>query len=451
MSRSLHSRTLLAATLVLAAFLGMTGLVLDRAFRDSAEAALRDRLQGYVFTLLAGAELDARGLLRGPENLHEARFNQLASGLYADILQRDNKPSWRSPSAVGVEIPPTPKPKMGAGSFDKVHLEDGTPIYVLSFRILWEEGLRKPRQYTFRVAEILDGFYGQVSQFRHSLWGWLGGAAILLLAVQGMILRWGLAPLRRVAEDLAAIEAGRTAHLTGPYPRELRGLTDNLNALLDSAESHLRRYRDALGDLAHSLKTPLAVVRGALEQQTPDAEVRQLTQDQIGRMTQIIDYQLQRAATSGRTHLMPAVDVAEKAQRVKAALLKVYAEKRVVCQFDIDTRVEFRGDEGDLLEILGNLLDNAFKWCRSRVRMSARMISEPEMAQVLLELRVDDDGPGISKDVVDQVMRRGEKADPSTPGHGLGLAIVESIVGAYRGHLAIQASPLGGAAVVVRI
>lgn len=451
MIQSLHGRALLAASLVLAAFLGMTGLVLDEAFRDSAEAAMRDRLQAYIYTLLAGAELDGRGLLRGPEDLHEPRFGQAASGLYADILGRDNKPSWRSSSSVGIEIPQTKTSRMGEGVFNKLSLEAGTPVYVLSFRVLWEEGLKKPRQYTFRVAETLDGFYGQVRQFRRSLWGWLGGAALLLLAVQGLILRWGLAPLRRVAEDLAAIETGRAVRLTGPYPKELRGLTDNLNALLESAQSHLVRYRDALGDLAHSLKTPLAVLRGALEQPNPDPELRQLAQDQIERMSQIIAYQLQRAATSGRMHLMPPVDVGEKARQVRAALVKVYGDKRVECQFDIGSGVEFHGDEGDLLEMLGNLLDNAFKWCRSKIRVSARTVPDAEGTPVTLELCVEDDGPGIPKDVIERVMKRGERADSSTPGHGLGLAIVESIVRAYRGSLAIRSSLWGGAAIVIRI
>ena len=451
MIQSLPGRALLAASLVLTAFLGMTGLVLDGAFRDSAEASMRDRLQGYIYALLAGAELDARGLLHGPEDLHEPRFNQPASGLYADIRGRDNKPNWRSPSAVGIEIPPTKASQMGVGTFDKVHLEDGTPLYVLSFKILWEEGLKKPRQYTFRVAETLDGFYGQIRQFRRSLWGWLGGAALLLLAVQGMILRWGLAPLRQVAEDLAAIEAGQARQLTGPYPMELRGLTDNLNALLDSAQSHLTRYRDALGDLAHSLKTPLAVLRGALERPTADTDIRPLAQDQIERMTSIIEYQLQRAATSGRTHLTPPVNVAEKAKQVKSALVKVYADKPVDCQFDIDTGIEFHGDEGDLLEVIGNLLDNAFKWCRRRIRISAAVVCEPDGKPICLEMQVEDDGPGIPENVIERVIKRGERVDPSTPGHGLGLAIVESIVRTYGGKLAIHASPLGGAAIVVRI
>jgi len=452
MTYSLRTRGLLVASVVLIAFLSATGLVLDKAFRDSAKAAMHDRLQGFVYTLLAGSELDARGVMKGPENLHEPRFNQTGSGLYADIRRGNRKPDWRSPSATGIEIPATPTPQAGAAQLDSAVLEDGTPVYVLSFSVLWEEGRKKPVRCVFRVAETLDGFYAQVNQFRRSLWSWLGAAALVLLLVQGAILRWAFSPLRRVAADLSAIEAGLADRLVGPYPEELRGLTDNLNALLENAQSHLARYRDALGDLAHSLKTPLAVLRGAMERQDADAgaEMGAVAQEQIDRMTRIIEYQLKRAAASGRTHLTPPVSVAEKSRQVAAVLVKVYAEKQVDCRIMADDDVVFHGDEGDLLEILGNLLDNAFKWCQGRVELSARTVSEPLGTSSRLELRVDDDGPGIAEDVAERVTRRGERTDPSVPGHGLGLAIVDAIVRTYLGRLAIERSPLGGAAIVVR-
>jgi two-component system sensor histidine kinase PhoQ len=221
---------------------------------------------------------------------------------------------------------------------------------------------------------------------------------------------------------------------------------------LENAQSHLARYRDALGDLAHSLKTPLAVLRGAIEKQNSDAdsEIGAVAQEQIDRMTRIIEYQLKRAAASGRTHLTPPVSVAEKSRQVAAALAKVYAEKQVDCRIMVEDDVVFHGDEGDLLEILGNLLDNAFKWCRSRVELSARTVLEPLGTSSHLELRVDDDGPGIAEDVAERVTRRGERTDSSVPGHGLGLAIVDSIVRTYLGQLVIERSPLGGAAIVIR-
>lgn len=450
-SGSLHGRVLVASSVVLAAFLGMTGLVLDEAFRDSAETALRDRLQGYVYALLAGAEVDGHGILRGPSELHEPRLRYPGSGLYAEIRRRDSDFSWRSPSSVGMDMPQTKSPPLGRSVLERLPRGDGEPLFVLSFRVLWEEGLKKPRAYTFRVAETADAYQEQVMQFRRSLWKWLGGAALLLLAVQGLILRWGLAPLRRVAADLVSIEKGHADRLGGDYPVELRGLTDNLNALLESSRNHLARYRNALGDLAHSLKTPLAVARGALERPEREDISRRVAQEQLERMTQIIDYQLHRAATAGRTRLCRPVNVLEKAMEVKSALLKVYAEKEVACSIDVDPAVEFVGDEGDLLEVLGNLLDNAFKWCRGRIWVSARSLGAEDVGGTILDLRVHDDGPGIPPATAQRLLQRGERADESVPGQGLGLAIVASVAAAYQGSIAVRTSPLGGAEVAVRL
>ncbi len=451
MTLSLHLRVLLAASVILAAFLGITGLVLDKAFRDSAETAVRDRLQGYVYMLLAAAERDTKGVLRVTGSLREPRFNLPGSGLYAEIRQPHVPPDWRSPSALGIRIPPTRTGTIGAAAFTRLTTSDGVSLYILSFDVIWEEGDKRSQRYTFRVAESLDGFYAQVWRFRRSLWGWLGAAAFLLLAVQGIILRWGLAPLRRVADDLAAIETGRSQTLTRTYPKELRGLTDNLNAFIETARANLIRYRDALGNLAHSLKTPLAVLRGSVEKDAPGDELRRTAQEQVDRMSRIIEYQLRRAATSGLTPLATPVRVADKAKQATTALLKVYADKYVDCRTDINADAVFRGDEGDLLEILGNVLDNAFKWCRSRVVISARMIRSPDQERAILELCAEDDGPGIPDKVAQRVVERGQRADTTAPGQGLGLAIVQAIVRAYRGRLTIQQSQLGGAMVIIEI
>jgi two-component system sensor histidine kinase PhoQ len=450
MTYSLQARALLIASLVLAAFLVATGMVLDKAFRDSAEAAMRDGLQGYAETLQASIENDhLDGLKTLPQTLSE-RLAQPNSGLYATLIRQPSyKQEWLSDSAKGLDIPWPPLPEFWTARLDPVELPNGTQIYVLSANLLYQKSRSRPVHYILQIGQTLDDkqsyYYSRMNQVRRDLWRWFGGAALLLLLLQAVILRRSFAPLRRVAADLRNIEAGRTERLKGNYPRELHGLTDNLNALLDQAESHLARYRHALGDLAHSLKTPLAVLRGALEDPAPDAGARETAREQIERMNRIIEYQLKRAAASGRSHLAPPVNVAEKARQIVSALGKVYAEKRIACRTDIDPDLVFRGDEGDLLEILGNLAENAFKWSRSRVQLDARRGDDG-----LLELRIEDDGPGIPVDLADRLLKRGERADPSVPGHGLGLAIVNSIVRAYGGTLAIGKSPLGGALVSVR-
>lgn len=445
MTDSLQARALLVVSIVVAAFLGATGLVLDRAFRDSALAATRDRLQGHVYALLASAEPGPNGVLRVPETQLDPRFSQPGSGLYGEFAHGPRKLDWRSASAVGIDIPRTAVPPLGSIRVGQVRLSDGSSVFVASLSVLWQESKKKSVRYVFRVAESSASFTHQVDQFRRSLWHWLGGAAAVLLLLQALVMRWGFSPLRRVAADLAAIEAGQSARLSGRYPRELRALTDNLNALLDSASSHLGRYRDALGDLAHSLKTPLAVLRGSLQSDTPDLEALHLARQQIQNMNQIVEYQLKRAAASGRSQLATPIEVAPKVKQVVSALNKVYADKGVDCQVSIPAGLVFRGDEGDLLEILGNLSDNAYKWCKGRVMIKAIGLPAGRM-----ELRVEDDGPGISADMAAKVQQRGERADSSVPGHGLGLAIVNTIAGTYGGRLLVERSTLGGAALIVR-
>ncbi|CAL1239661.1 ATP-binding protein [Candidatus Methylocalor cossyra] len=451
MTYSLQARALLIGSLVLAAFLGATGWVLDRAFRDSAEAALRDGLQGYAETLQAAIEKDhLEGLKSLPQTLGD-RLRQPGSGLYAVLTrQSDDQLVWRSESAKDLPIPWPPLPDFWSGRLDPLRLPNGTPLYVLSVNLIYKKPRHRPIPYLLQIAETLDDkqsyYYSRVNRIRRDLWGWFAGAAAFLLLLQMLILRRSFAPLRRVAADLRDIEAGRAERLTGHYPRELHGLTENLNALLDQAEAHLARYRHALGDLAHSLKTPLAVLRGAAEGLPPEADdARAVLRDQIERMNRIIEYQLKRAAASGRSHLAQPVGVADKARQLVAALSKVYADKAIACRIEIAPELAFHGDEGDLLEILGNLADNAFKWARRQVLLSARRDGDAR-----LELRVEDDGPGIPGAVADRLRQRGERADSSVPGHGLGLAIVDSIVQAYDGQLLIGTSPLGGAAVTVR-
>ena len=451
MTLSLNTRLLLASSVVLAAFLGVTGLVLDSAFRASADTALRDRLQGYVYALLAASDLDARGTLHLPAELPDARFSLIGSGLYAQVVDSTGASIWRSKSMLGLTIPFANTPGVGQREFAQLDVNRDLPLLSLAFTISWETNGGSDRRYTYRVAENLVSFNAEVSRFRRNLWGWLAGAAFLLLAVQSVVLRWSLAPLRRVSSDLSAIEAGIAQRLRGDYPRELRQLTDNLNGLLASADNHLKRYRDSLGNLAHSLKTPLAVLRGALDGEADDAALRAVAREQLTGMTQLIEYQLQRAAASGRTPLAAPVEIKPVAEKIIAALAKVYADKGVQVAFDMDATATFHGDAGDLTEMLGNLLDNAFKWCRRQVRVAAQLRPATDVGQSLLEIRIADDGPGIPDDLKARVLLRGARADEKTPGHGLGLAMVQDTVALYRGTLSLHAGPLGGLEVSLRI
>jgi two-component system sensor histidine kinase PhoQ len=332
----------------------------------------------------------------------------------------------------------------GTQRFEEVSTADGQPLFAQQFGVSWAtDGASYP--FTFSVLEDYTPFEQQLGVYRRSLWGWLGAMALLLLAVLWLTLRWGLSPLRRVADELGRLEEGRQQQLAGDYPSELRGLTDNLNALLVRERAQQQRYRDALADLAHSLKTPLALMRGSLRGAPATAGAERMLEEQIERMDHIVGYHLQRASTSGRRALAAPRPLRPAVERLAGALAKVHADKSVQMEVDVDAGLRVRIDEGDLTELLGNVLDNAFKWCARRVRVRA---SGHDGSLVIL---VEDDGPGVAPALAQEVLERGVRADESVPGHGIGLAVVRDIVAAYDGAVEIGRSELGGARIALTL
>ena len=435
---SINVRMILAASAVLAVFIIFTGFALERAFNKSAQQAMRERLLGQVHLLMAAAEVDKNGRLTMPASLPEPRFALPGSGLYGQISDGNGQVAWRSRSTLGASAP-FPEPlAAGAQIFEERFDPARKPHFVYGFGVNWSVS-GKPYSFTFSVAEDLAPFYQQIRRYRGSLWGWLGAMGALLLISQIVMLRWGLRPLRRVASELTAIEAGKQDRLTGSYPRELTGLTDNLNRLLRHERAQQARYRDALADLAHSLKTPLAVLRGALTGKQKNSSLAATVEEQVAHMDHIVGYQLQRAATAGASALIAPVPIRPIAEKVVVSLNKVHHARRVETRIDVDDKLCFRGDEGDLMELLGNLLDNAYKWCLGKVQITAAGDKRR------LVITVADDGPGIEADKAESLLQRGARADENVPGHGIGLSIVQGIVQAYDGKITIGTSALGGA------
>jgi two-component system sensor histidine kinase PhoQ len=446
---SLSARLGIVAALVLAGFLGLTGLALDRAFRQSVEAAVHEGLQAHVYALLGAADVDGSGRLRMPEVFPEPRFSAPASGLYAAVAA-DGETLWRSPSSLGIEIAFPPAAKPGEPAEGVVVASDGATVDAMSYPVSWDLEPTGARTLVFQAALSRAGTEAQIAGFRRTLWSWLGAAGLFLLVAQTLVLRWSLGPLRRVARELREIENGERAQLADDYPRELRPLTRNVNALLTSASGRLQRYRDSLSDLAHSLKTPLAVLRASRDE-LPPATSGTLS-SQVDRMDQAIAYHVQRAAAAGRTALMQPVDVADVLAPLTRSFEKVYREKNVALEVAIAPGAVFIGDSGDLTEILGNVLDNAYKWCRGRVRVRARNAAPDSSERAPLVLDVEDDGPGIAPLDREAVLERGVRADGVVPGQGIGLAVAREMVEeAYGGSLELSESELGGALLRIRI
>lgn len=441
MTLSIHTRILLSAFIILALFLSLTGIVLDEAFRTNVENAQRENLRTQVYTLLATAELGKNEQLHLPDEITEPRLNIAESTLHARVITPQQKIIWQSRSMINTSIAYPTNIKLGEFVFT-VNTNNHKTYTILSFATLWvtEKG---EQQYIFQVAENQKVLYQQIRVFRHNLWGWLAGVGLLLIIVQAFILRWGLTPLRHVADDLLKIEQGKALRLSGNYPGEITPLTNNLNQLLESSQQQLTRYRDALGNMAHSLKTPIAVLHGIFG--ASNMEQKETAEEQIQAINNIVEYQLQRAATAGQrgTHSQtPLYPIVEK---INYSLQKVFHEKQVKVAINIDSNLVLKMDEGDLFELLGNLFENAYKWCKTTIRFNASRKNQH------VELLIEDDGPGIQKEQRERILLRGQRADQDTPGHGLGMAMINDMLLLYKGSMEIADSTLGGAKIIIKL
>jgi two-component system sensor histidine kinase PhoQ len=448
---SLSARLLVSVSVLLLLFFGATVIVLDTAFRTAGEQARRDILDGHLMQLLAAANPNDEGDLSFPPDLHEERFNTIGSGLYGELRDDNGELAWRSRSALGLEIPGGGFPRLGVRLFERESLEDGTPLLTLSLAVQWEfpDGNLKP--YVFKVAESLDSFNAQVAEFRRQLIGWFAAIALIMLLSISFLMRGLLRPLRQIEAEIGEIEEGKRASLSEKFPTELTGVARNMNLLIDNERARSDRYRHTLGNLAHSLKTPLAAMR-ALTADIGSSQVQGRFDEQIERMDEIVRYQLRKPAASAADNLvLGPVPVAQEVERLVSGLRKVYHDKRPVIDTDVAPDIRFRGDTGDFLELAGNLLDNACKWCKGRVSITVRHSANAQDGRGGMRLTVDDDGPGIPEEAADALLERGMRLDEATPGHGIGLAIVRDLAKSYGGTMMVGRSALGGAKFTVDI
>ena len=429
---SIRARLTIGAAAVLIAFVAGAGLAVQRAHADSVRAAHFAQLRSTVYLLLAGAEVDAAGALVMPESFPEPRLSLPGSGLYASILNVGRREAWQSASAVGLG-PPFQR-SVGVGQWRQETLISGDRAFLaVGYGVTWA-GRAQPAPLVLSVLEDQAEVDREVAVFERTLWTWLGGAGALLLLAQALLLEWGLSPLRRIAREVGRIEQGDQGEVTGRYPAEITGLTANLNTLIRQERVRQTRYKEALSFLAHSLKTPLAVLRTALDD---PVRLGAVVEEQVARMDDIVQHQLGRAAASGTTRFVPYLPLAPVLHRIRDSLQKVYAERKLDIAIDCAAGLQWRIDEGDAFEMFGNLMDNAAKWARTRVVVKVWREAER------LAIRVDDDGPGFSD--TESILQLHVRGDEQVPGHGVGLAVVKDLVASHEGQMNLSRSDLGGA------
>ena len=439
---SLLFRLAISALLVLALSLGLIGFAVDHAFRAAERTALQERLDSNLFIVLAGLEVGPGGDVQWTGNLGESLLAQPGSGIYAGAFTE--QASWLSPSTIDAPVDrllQLPDLARGAQSIMEPGENDDFFVYQMGFG--WETEAGEIIDLNVWAAEDRLRTEQTAAAFRGDLWRWLLLAGAVMLMAQLVMMALPIRVLRKVAGEVRAVESGRQQRLTGQYPRELKPLTDNLNALMETERANTQQYQSALGDLAHSLKTPLAVINAQLDDM-PRSNAMEIRQT-VTEMQHRIRHELDRAARSGRRTMLPMLEIKPVAQRMIESLRKLYPNQsfQLECPADLVANVA----ERDLIEVIGNLLDNAAKYSGGLAIL--RLHSAPAGPRRNgLCLIVDDDGPGLVQEEFERMLQRGIRGDQRSEGQGLGLAIVERIVSSYQGRIEAQNSPLGGLRVI---
>jgi len=442
---SLQSRLLLTLAVLLLVAAAAAAWALDSLYRNIGLRALEDVLDAQVIALISTAEIEFTGRLV-PQNLAEPRLATPGSGLYAEIV--GSQGTWRSPSAVGSGLNLAAEPLPGERSIEHARLADGTRVLGLSLGVRWDPAEGESRDFVIRAAQSLEPWYQQVLRVRTGLVTGFILLSLLLLGGLAIALRVALKPLRRLESEIVDIEAGRRDALGTGWPRELSGVTGNLNALLVGERKRLERYRTTLGNLAHSLKTPLAALRGLVERGEADPQV---LAPQLDRMQSIVQHQLKRAVFGGSGATLIDLPAYESLDQLRSALAKVYADKTIKITLAVTPGTVYPIDAGDFLELAGNLMDNACKYCRTAIAVRATPWTAAEWRRHGLVLEVEDDGSGIPLAERAHVLERGVRADESVAGQGIGLSVAREIAAAYSGTLEIGESRLGGARICVKL
>lgn len=429
--RSLNARLALSLLISLATFFIIQSVMVGIEIRRMSDKGLISRLEHDAEDVLAALTMKGHELKISWERI-PVIYKRPFSGHYFQ-LRTDGKRHLRSRSLWDEDLPVT-----DAGILRDVNGPLGQRLFVLSkrFRVHGEEVL-------LIMAEDISQQEASSLLFLKRLLILSFTALLLLLAMQMWVIRQSLKPLTGLKKELIRLERGETDTLRHRVPSEISPLVDEINRLLLMLKYRLSRYRKSMGNLAHALKTPLTRVMQILERE-PSREDRKMMIELMGNIEQRIQRELSRARMAGQSPggfwPNPAQDI-----RDLTTTLEAVNQKQDFIDLDIQDDIRFAADREDMMELIGNLLDNACKWAKHRVHLN---ISSTDG----LEVSVDDDGPGMDENRKHEILSRGGRADENKPGHGLGLAIVQDIVKAYHGSLHIgRSGTLGGLQVRVSL
>jgi signal transduction histidine kinase len=445
--RSLRVRLLVGSLVWILGALSLTGYVLADLFRQHAAARFEAELRIHLDQLTANIETAADGAPRLNAELSDPRLRRPYSGLYWQVDQAGpaaqvailrSRSLWDKTLRV-------PADSLADGELH-VHRIDGPDreaLMMVERVVVLPDGPDRPLRLIVAADERI--MTAPVREFVGLLAIALGVLAAGLLAAVALQVVVGLAPLRRLRSGLVAVREGRSRRLDGAFPREIQPLVDELNTVLQHDAEVVARARTQAGNLAHAIKTPLAVLANAAARE-PGA-LACLVAEQVATAQRQVDYHLARARAAAaiqvpglRTPLRPVLDGLLRVMR------RVHAERRLQIGIEaLGGEMAFRGEEQDLQEMLGNLLDNACKWAKSRVEVSGSADGGR------IAIVIDDDGPGLPSEQCETMFARGMRADEQVPGSGLGLGIARDLARLYGGDVVLAESPAGGLRVMLTL
>jgi signal transduction histidine kinase len=443
-ANSLALRLFLSATALVAAILLITGVVLSSLYRDAVERSFDRRLAVYLRTLVADLAAPEEVNAKFPQSLSEPLFELPLSGWYWQVTRIDpGKHEVRSSRSLwdgGLPHLEDFKIKAGPDGSRSGYIqapEDQRLRQVERTIDLGEEG-----HYLVAVAGDAAEINQETRSFDQALAITFSILAAVLLLTTMFQVRFGLAPLKRITNSLAAIRAGHAERLAGEFPEEIAPLARETNALIETNKEIVERARTHVGNLAHALKTPLSVMVNEASARPRDPlaekvlEQADIMRDQVAR-------HLERARLAARLTVVGSLtDVDPVVTALARTMEKIHRDRGITVEVRTDEHARFRGERPDLEEMLGNLVDNACKWAASRVTIE--VVREQRGGEQVVHIVVDDDGRGLSPSEREQVAHRGNRLDESKPGSGLGLSIVLELAGLYGGQLNLGTAPLGG-------
>lgn len=426
----------LSAAWLILALVG-TALLLTDLYSRALDTSLTEQLRFNIDTL-SSETLDSTDPDYGDIGVQDPRYSRSSTGWYWVIRDEAGEIVRTSGSAVGMVLPRIGTP-FGNDNYrtDVLVDEAGNRLRAIE-RATTSNG--RPLQ--IMVTGNLDDSTRLVGEFRGQTLIVLGAVGVALAIMSGIVARLALRPIGQLGKAIEQVREGEAPAIAGNYPREIAPLAEEINELLRSNTQIIERARNAVGNLAHGLKTPLAVLRNEAAA-NGDNPLAKVVTAESEKMTQLVATYLDRARIAARSSV---VGKKADATMVMLRLVRVMEKlnKRVTIAFKRpDASLPwFRGDEGDLEEMAGNLLDNACKWSNGKIGVT--MVAERTPSQNFLVIRIEDDGPGLTDEEAEKVLRRGVRLDEKTPGSGLGLDIVKELVDVYGGSLQLKRSVLGG-------